>query len=312
MDALPLLRSTMTTSPIPQLFIAADTSQSINLTIQKTWTVGRSSVNAIVLAEKSVSRHHAKFEVLDNRHCYFVDLNSSNGSQINHKQVTDPVLLKHGDVITIGSTEIRFNFPYVTHPGFTVPLQPKQVLMMQESAIQGIIWQEMLCSQEFDVQWLPPAANLQQRISLDAAANVLPDLLLVDLAAYNGDDLTFCAWCHKTYPHLPLLLTLSREASTPIVELNALLPMGMGKILPTLPSRELLKNIDIFAEQLRSVLNKVDGSTFNRDNLAVSLNSLEGILNRSSIAPLTANQIDDGADLDEFTLLNHQKKSLAS
>lgn len=302
----------MTAAPTPQLIITADTSQSIDLTTQQTWTVGRSSINSIVLAEKSVSRHHAKFEVLDNRHCYFVDLNSSNGSQINQKQVAEPLLLKHGDVITIGATEIRFNFPYVTHAGSTVSLRPKQVLMMQESATQGIIWQEILCSQGFDMQWIPPATDLQQRISLDAAANVLPDLLLVDLAAYKGDDLAFCGWCNHTYPHLPLFLTLSRKESVPTVDINATLPTGTEKILPALPSINLPQKIDIFAQQLKSVLDEVSGSTFNRENLAVTLNSLEEILNHASISPLIANRIDDGSEMDEFTILKHQRKPLAS
>lgn len=307
----------MTASPTPQLIIAAEISQQVDLTTQKTWTLGRSSINSIVLAGGSVSRHHAKLEVLDNRHCYFVDLNSSNGSQVNQKRVTEPLLLKHGDVITIGATDIRFHFPYVTHSGSTIPFRPKQVLMMQESATQGIIWQEILCSQGFDVQWIPPATDLQQRIRLDAAANVLPDLLLVDLVAYKGDALAFGAWCNHTYPHLPLFLTLSAETSASIVEMNVTLPTGTGKIFSALPSVNLPKKVDIFVEHLRSVLNAVGGSTFNQNDLAASLNSLEEILNRVRIPFSVADQADYGAEnygaeLEEFTILDHQKKPLAS
>ena len=268
--------------------------------------MSRSSINSIVLAESAVSRHHAKLEVMNNRHCYFVDLNSSNGSQINHKKVTEPLLLKHGDVITIGATEIRFHFPFVTHSGSTVPFRPKQVLMMQESATQGIIWQEILCSQGFDVCWAPPAADLQQRISLDATANVLPDLLLVDLEAYKGDALAFCQWCNATYSHLPLFLILSTEASAAIVEMNSTLPNGSGKVLPALPSVALCQKTEIFVEQLRLVLDEM-GSTFSKKDLEMALHSLEGILSRSRTPDLMGIQAHYDDDLGEFTILDSKK-----
>lgn len=301
----------MTASPTPQLIIsAAETLQQIDLTSQKTWTLGRSAINAIVLAEGAVSRHHAKLEVVDNRHCYFVDLNSSNGSQINQKRATEPLLLKHGDVITIGSTEIRFHFPYVTHSGSTVPFRPKQVLMMQESATQGIIWQEILCSQGFDVHWLPPSADLQQRMNLDAAANVLPDLLLVDIEAYKGDALALCAWCQNTYPQLPLFLTLSTVASASIMETNATLPTGTGKILPAFPCDQLSLEIDTFVQSLQSLLDGMGDCTLNQQDLMAALANLDQILSRSNVSPVAAPAFED--DLDEFTILNNKKNPKAS
>lgn len=300
----------MTSSPAPQLIITGEIPQQIDLTSQKTWTLGRSSINSIVLAEGAVSRHHAKLEVVDNRHCYFVDLNSSNGSQLNQKRVTEPLLLKHGDVITIGSTDIRFHFPYVTHSGSTIPFRPKQVLMMQESATQGIIWQEILCSQGFDVHWLPPSANIQQRMNLDAAANVLPDLLLVDIEAYKGDALALCAWCRDTYPQLPLFLTLSTVASASIVETNATLPTGIGKILPAFPCAQLSLKIGTFVQSLESVLEGMGGCSLNQQDLMAALTNLDQILSRSSIPIGTSPTVED--DLDEFTILNNQKNPQAS
>ncbi|WP_299493266.1 FHA domain-containing protein [Acaryochloris sp. IP29b_bin.137] len=301
----------MTASPTPKLIIAAaETAQPIDLTTQKTWTLGRSSINAIVLSEGSVSRHHAKLEVVDNRHCYFVDLNSSNGSQVNHVRVTEPLLLKHGDVITIGATDIRFHFPYVTHSGSTVPFRPKQVLMMQESATQGIIWQEILCSQGFDVRWIPPSSDLQKRINLDATANVLPDLLLVNIDAYRGDALAFCTWCNNTYPQLPLFLTLSSNAEAAIVETPATLPSGLGRILPALPCDQLSEKLDLFVEHLQSLFEKICDYPVDHQDLAASLASLDSILDRPSIPPVNAHPVDD--DLDDFTILDSKRNPLAS
>ncbi|WP_299414763.1 FHA domain-containing protein [Acaryochloris sp. IP29b_bin.148] len=300
----------MTSSPTPQLIITGEIPRKIDLTSQKTWTLGRSSINSIVLAEGAVSRHHAKLEVVDNRHCYFVDLNSSNGSRLNQKWITEPLLLKHGDVITIGSINIRFHLPYVTHSGSTIPFRPKQVLMMQESATQGIIWQEILCSQGFDVHWLPPSANIQQRMNLDAAANVLPDLLLVDIEAYKGDALALCVWCRDTYPQLPLFLTLSTVASASIVETNATLPTGTGKILPAFPCDQLSMKIGTFVQSLEFVLEGMGGCTLNQQDLMAALANLDQILSRSSVPPVATPTFED--DLDEFTILDNKKNPQAS
>lgn len=104
-------------------------------------------------------------------------------------------------MIIVGDTLIRFHFPYVTHSVIPVPSRPQKVLMMQDSAVQGIIWQEILCSQGFDVQWFPPETDLKQQIRSDAAANLLPNFLLVDLAAYKGDELDFWALLNDGMTH---------------------------------------------------------------------------------------------------------------
>ena len=299
----------MTASPTPQLILAqAEVSQPIDLTVQKTWTLGRSSINAIVLSETSVSRHHAKLEVVGNRHCYFVDLNSSNGSQVNGQQVVKPLLLKHGDVITIGSTDLRFHFPFVTHSGSTFPHRPQQVFMIQESAIQGIIWQEIFCSQGFDVRWASPSNDLQPYLSVDMDARVLPDLFLIDLVAFTGEALAFCAWCSEQHPGLPLFLSLNAEASAATVEFISSTFTGRGKILPALPCQNLCQNIDIFADQLRMVLAEVDGCCLDMQELQSALMTLDSILERTSLSASLGNHTVTNNDLDELTILNHKKR----
>ena len=298
----------MTASPTPQLILAqAEISQPIDLTAQKTWTLGRSSINSIVLSETSVSRHHAKLEVVGNRHCYFVDLNSSNGSQVNGQRVVKPLLLKHGDVITLGSTDIRFHFPFITHSGSTFPHRPQQVFMIQESATQGIIWQEIFCSQGFDVRWASPSTDLPPYLSADMDKNVLPDLFLIDLVAFTGETLAFCAWCSEQHPGPPLFLSLNAEASAAMVEFISTTFTGRGKVLPALPSQDLCQNIDTFAEQLRIVLAEVDGCCLDMKELQTALSNLDSILERTNLSESLGNQTITNNDLDELTILNHKK-----
>lgn len=64
--------------------------------------IGRSS-NIIPLTDNTVSRHHAELQPSNGR-WQLVDLNSVNGTFLNGQRVSEPVYLKHGDQIRLGST----------------------------------------------------------------------------------------------------------------------------------------------------------------------------------------------------------------
>src|SRR4030095_3804261 len=71
-------------------------------------TIGRSSRNDLVLADLSLSRVHA--EIYRQGDQYLVkDAGSKNGTLLNDRQITTPILLKKGDRITLGSANIWFN-----------------------------------------------------------------------------------------------------------------------------------------------------------------------------------------------------------
>ncbi len=77
----------------------------------QTITIGRATSNAIWevgLQDPSVSRPHARLSHIDGR-WYLADLNSSNGTFINNKQIAgDGHALKNGDHITFGTTIVIF------------------------------------------------------------------------------------------------------------------------------------------------------------------------------------------------------------
>jgi DNA-binding NtrC family response regulator len=72
-------------------------------------TIGRSSENAIALQDSLVSRHHAELE-FDGGHVTLKDLGGKNPIRVNGEAVQDYSLI-HGDRITIGETELLFEFP---------------------------------------------------------------------------------------------------------------------------------------------------------------------------------------------------------
>lgn len=65
-------------------------------------TVGRALDNDIVLESGDVSRHHARFEFLDDT-LRLVDLNSTNGTRINGKNVRAQSTVRPGDEVTFGT-----------------------------------------------------------------------------------------------------------------------------------------------------------------------------------------------------------------
>jgi pSer/pThr/pTyr-binding forkhead associated (FHA) protein len=82
-------------------------------------SIGRAMTNDVILNDGRVSRSHAQLECSPS-HCRLIDLKSANGTRVNGLQV-EQADLKPGDIISIGSTQIRFetSFP-VEEAGMTV------------------------------------------------------------------------------------------------------------------------------------------------------------------------------------------------
>ena len=91
-------------------------------------TIGRSSVNEIVLNDPEISRRHAQLSRQGNVYT-IQDLGSTNGTFVNGQRCTGTVSLKDGDLIEFGDT-IRTRFlrrttqlDPVYDPGFGIPVE---------------------------------------------------------------------------------------------------------------------------------------------------------------------------------------------
>jgi pSer/pThr/pTyr-binding forkhead associated (FHA) protein len=69
-------------------------------------TIGREKGNTILVASESASRHHARIFVSGGAHV-LVDLESTNGTLLNGKPVTEQTL-RNGDVLRVGTTVLRY------------------------------------------------------------------------------------------------------------------------------------------------------------------------------------------------------------
>ncbi|MGB5689128.1 MAG: FHA domain-containing protein [Woeseiaceae bacterium] len=100
------------TSP-PQVVVSASGVVIQELTMQKPRIlIGRSEHNDISIGSRFISRHHALL-VRHGNATFLMDLNSTNGTFVNAKRVSNHVLV-HDDVITVGHHKIKFLDPFAT------------------------------------------------------------------------------------------------------------------------------------------------------------------------------------------------------
>ena len=100
------------TSP-PQIVVSASGSVIQELTMQNPrLLIGRSEHNDVPIGSRFISRHHALL-VRHGNSTFLMDLNSTNGTFVNGRRVSNHVLL-HEDVITVGHHKIKFNDPFAT------------------------------------------------------------------------------------------------------------------------------------------------------------------------------------------------------
>jgi len=74
---------------------------------QSVLTIGRSPVNLLQINHKSVSRRHAQLRLTGDNYTV-TDLKSSNGTFVNGKRLTEPVVLTHNDMLQLGEAVLRY------------------------------------------------------------------------------------------------------------------------------------------------------------------------------------------------------------
>ncbi|MDB9495329.1 FHA domain-containing protein [Spirulina major CS-329] len=101
----------------------------LNTTTQKleqpqwVWTLGRAETNAICVPDDHLSRHHAAIQYIATQGFFLHDLESTNGTYLNHERVQVPLRLKEGDLIRIGTTVFSF---FLCDQAITAaPIQPE-------------------------------------------------------------------------------------------------------------------------------------------------------------------------------------------
>lgn len=270
----------LTPSPsMSLLIIYSPIGQSqVPLVGQRTWTIGRSPDNTIVLPDRWASRNHAQLRTTAAGEYYLIDLGSGNGSVVNGERVTIPVLLKDGDLITIGHSQLEFyNRANYSDPALSnLATAPRNVLMMQASHLQGQVWKETLGSQGISLTWLNENIDLTQYLTQSLKSGQrLPDLLLLDMTILKPNPYSFCRWCRNLHPTLNIILTSGTRTFVPASERKWASHQGASELLAAFDENSLFANVIDVMAKVRIVLDALNWRPVEQNSLSTALLSIK-------------------------------------
>jgi pSer/pThr/pTyr-binding forkhead associated (FHA) protein len=89
-------------------------------------TIGRDSTNGVAINDPEVSRKHARLSFQGGKYV-LEDLGSTNGTFVNGQRLAGPIVLKAGDVVSLGEQIVLMYDAVVMDPGATVAVSRKSV-----------------------------------------------------------------------------------------------------------------------------------------------------------------------------------------
>ena len=89
-------------------------------------TIGRDSSNAVAINDAEVSRRHSRLTFQGGKYV-LEDLGSTNGTFVNGQRLAGPVVLKPGDVVSLGEQIVLMYDAINMDPGATVATPRKSV-----------------------------------------------------------------------------------------------------------------------------------------------------------------------------------------
>lgn len=271
-------------SPMSLLIIYSPIGQSqVPLVGKRTWTIGRSPDNTIVLPDRWASRNHAQLRATETGEFYLTDLGSGNGSVVNGERVTMPVALKDGDLITIGHSQLEFHHRHSKSTLGVIDTAPKNVLMMQASHLQGQVWKEALSSQGISLTWLNENIDLAQYLTQSIKSRQgIPDLLLLDMTILKPNPYSFCRWCHSLHPNLKIILTSGTRTFVPASERKWAVHQGASELIAAFDEGSIFSNlIDVMAK-VRVVLAALNWRPIEQGSLSSALLAVKPNLSTST------------------------------
>lgn len=122
----------------PQLVVSVAGSGTQTYPLMKTLiTIGREEGNDIIIPSNIVSRHHASLEKTDQGYRMIVQPGNTNETYLDGQMVTSPSLLRHNNVMRIGSQEagLMVTLTYLT-PGEAAKPQTRSIIIGPETRLQ--------------------------------------------------------------------------------------------------------------------------------------------------------------------------------
>jgi CheY-like chemotaxis protein len=247
-------------APLSRLLIYTSFyQQCLPLTAGAEWSIGRETTNAIILPDKLTSRQHAMLRYLPQSGFALLDLRSANGSYLNGKRMDKATLLKDGDLIHVGNTEIHFQQPVDSPLPNAIAPRPKHVLMIQSMRMQGEIWREILNSQGISVTWIASPVNVSEVLAqLLQTGLPMPQLLLLDIGSLRESPYDFCRHSRDNYPDLKIILTSTMRTKVFSSEQRWAKQQGAYDLFPGFHRPSIFPGAADMLDRIRIILDALD------------------------------------------------------
>ncbi len=79
-----------------------------------TYIIGRSTECDLAIMDDTVSRGHARIEIVNEQTINLTDLGSHNGTTVNGNRITGPAKLNHNDIIAFGKVEVKLTIDEIS------------------------------------------------------------------------------------------------------------------------------------------------------------------------------------------------------
>lgn len=97
--------------------------------------IGRDSSNSVAINDAEISRKHSRLSFQGGKYV-LEDLGSTNGTFVNGQRLTGPVVLKPGDVVSLGEQIVLMYDAISTDPGATM-VSPRQSVRATPPPVQS-------------------------------------------------------------------------------------------------------------------------------------------------------------------------------
>jgi pSer/pThr/pTyr-binding forkhead associated (FHA) protein len=116
-EEMPQFQFVMRSGPTPGVIFPLEGEQL---------TIGRDASNGVAINDAEVSRKHARLSFQGTKYV-IEDLGSTNGTFVNGQRLAGPVVLKPGDVVSLGEQIVLMYDQVNMDPGATVAVSRKSV-----------------------------------------------------------------------------------------------------------------------------------------------------------------------------------------
>lgn len=269
-------------APTPRLLLHSIYMQrSIVLEQLPVWQIGRSKDCDVVLPDRWCSRHHVRIERQADHRYLLTDLGSMNGTFIGNHRLREPYLLKHGDCITMGESELEYiDLRDVPSPHPSTNPSPESkgqvtVLMTHSSRTQGEMWREVLNSQGISTIWATSHFELEKIIAHVESLNCKISLLLLDLGMPKTNPYEFCRQYRQHYPGINVILLSGMRTRVHESECKWAVSQGAIALFAGLPRENMFSELTSITERLQTIAQAIGWPYLNSETLTSTLLKLQ-------------------------------------